>query len=44
MAGIDAYYTAKRRISAVYGLDALAELVFLGCWIYILVHGRRERR
>ena len=44
LAGIDAYYAARRRISAVYGLDALAELVFLGCWIYVLARGKRGRR
>ena len=44
LAGIDAYYAGKGRISAVYGLDALVELAFLGCWIYVLVHGKRERR
>ena len=44
LAGIDTYYAAKGRISAVYGLDALAELVFLGCWIYVLVRGKREQR
>ena len=41
LAGIDAYYAGRRRISAVYGLDALAELAFLGCWIYVLVRGKR---
>ena len=44
LAGIDAYYVAKRRVSAVYGLDALAELIFLGCWIYVLASRKRERR
>ncbi|MDP8951128.1 MAG: hypothetical protein M3N18_02625 [Actinomycetota bacterium] len=44
LAGIDAYYAGKRRISAVYGLDALAELVFLGCWIYVLARGKRGQR
>lgn len=41
LAGIDAYYAGRRRISAVYGLDALVELIFLGCWIYVLARGRR---
>ena len=44
LAGIDTYYAGRRRISAVYGLDALAELAFLGCWIYILAHLKRARR
>ena len=44
LAGIDAYYVARGRISAVYAIDALAELAFLGCWIYVLVRGRRRQR
>ena len=44
LAGIDIYYAGRRRISAVYGLDALAEIVFLGCWIYVLARGKREGR
>ena len=41
LVGIDGYYVAKGRVSAVYGLDALAELVFLAGWIYVLVRGKR---
>ena len=41
LAGIDSYYTAKGRIPPVYALDGLAELVFLGCWIYVLTRGKR---
>ena len=44
LAGIDAYYTAKGRVSPVYALDGLAETVFLGCWIYVLTRAKRERR
>lgn len=44
LAGIDIYYAARGRIPAVYLLDALAELVFLGCWIYSLAGGEREQR
>ena len=43
LAGIDTYYVAKGRIPAVYALDAVAELVFLVCWIYVLVRGKRGR-
>lgn len=44
LAGIDTYYAARGRISAVYLLDALAELVFFGCWVYVLARGKREQR
>ena len=44
LAGIDAYYTAKGRIPPVYALDGLAELGFLGCWIYVLARAKRDQR
>jgi hypothetical protein len=44
LAGIDTYYVARGRISPVYGLDAVAEIVFLCGWIYVLVHRRGVKR
>ena len=41
LAGIDAYYAGRRRISAVYLLDAVAELVLLALWLYVLGRGKR---
>jgi hypothetical protein len=41
LAGIDAYYAGRRRISAVYLLDALAELILLALWIYALIRKKR---
>ena len=41
LAGIDAYYAGRRRISAVYLLDAVAEVVLLALWLYALVREMR---
>jgi hypothetical protein len=41
LAGIDAYYAGRRRISAVYLLDALAELILLTLWLYALMREKR---
>jgi hypothetical protein len=40
LAGVDVVYTAKRRISPVYLVDAAVELALLGVW----VAGLRPRR
>jgi hypothetical protein len=34
LAAIDITYVAKRRISPIYLLDALAELALVGCWAF----------
>jgi hypothetical protein len=47
LAAIDTVYTAKRRISPIYLLDAAAELALLGLWITARASARspwRRRR
>jgi hypothetical protein len=34
LTAIDVNYAAKRRISKVYLLDAIAEVALVGCWIF----------
>jgi hypothetical protein len=36
LAGVDVYYAAKGRISKIYLLDALAELLLVGGWVSAL--------
>jgi hypothetical protein len=42
LTAIDVVYVAKRRISPIYLLDALAELAMIAGWV--LTGGRRSRR
>ena len=42
LAGIDIVYVAKRRISPVYLLDALAELALIGAWFVALKRQKRS--
>lgn len=44
LAGVDVVYAFQRRISAVYLLDALAELILAALWIAAWIHSRREVR
>ena len=44
LACIDIYYAWNKTISAVYLLDAIAEIILLICWIVIIVISRRSLR
>jgi hypothetical protein len=43
LTGIDVNYVAKRRISAVYLLDAIAEAAIVGCWAFAWLKTTRRR-
>jgi hypothetical protein len=42
LAGIDVVYTARRRISPVYLLDAVVQVVFLAGWGWLFGRGYRQ--
>jgi hypothetical protein len=44
LTAIDLNYAAKRRISAVYLLDAVAEATLVGCWAFTLLRNARKRK
>ena len=41
LAGIDVVYVARRRISRIYLLDAVAEAVLIACWALAWLRGKR---
>jgi hypothetical protein len=43
LAGIDVVYVAKRRISPVYLLDALAEVILIALWIFAWTIKHRQQ-
>ena len=40
---IDFYYSTKNIIPDIYQVDGAIEIIFLGCWLYIIGHGLRKK-
>jgi len=44
LTGIDVIYVARQAIAPIYLVDAVAEVVLIGAWAFVLVHELRAAR